>query len=193
MILGGAITLVLLVAINFSCLFFLQGVTIANANSSTDTYRDIYYGCSVLFQVIALILGATYFYNNINYDKDKVLRAKRNQLIYLLIDDLKNARDQLNTFFYADFKEDIEFRKFKDSTVELFTSMSIFIENCESSFDFSSQSYDKLVAPSSIIQTSQLFSILSIEELKRHDLMNLKYQFSTSINHALGVCWAGLK
>lgn len=191
LIFAGAFGILVLVGVNLSCLYLLHGVSLLS--NTTDRIRDIGTICSIIFQIIALVMGGIYFFNNINYDKTKINCSRRNELLLTLVDEYKEARKYLDTFFYNEFKTDDDLKRFKNAAIEMFATISIFIENSENIFVFTDSDYSKLIDPSSVFQNHHLFSINSIEELKKHDLSLLRAQVSTAVNGALSTCWSGIK
>lgn len=189
---GGVFAILLLVTVTLSSIYILQVIPTANLQNPENT-KTLFSVISLGVQGLALMLGLTYFIKNLNYDKQKNSRHHRNELLETLAKEYKDIREFTKPFFYADFKTDDDLKKFKDSVTELFTTITVFVENSETIFDFKEKEYSKLFTPSSILQTNQLFSLRSVEELKKHDLSAFKSQFSSSLVSALGVCWSGLK
>ena len=189
---GAVVGLICLVVVNLTCLFILQGIS-TSTYSSPEFIKNLGSICTIGIQFLALLMGAAYFISNIKYDQEKVLRAKRNELLIALVKEYKDIRKHLNAFFYLDISNDDDLKKFKDATVEYFATIALFIENSEKVFIFTDDEYSKLLAPSSVIETSILFSLQSVADLKKHDMNILRSQFASSYNAALSTCWSGLR
>lgn len=176
------------IAANILTIYAIENVSVFTSNNS-GLLRNIYYIFSMFFQLIAISLGAYYFFKNKAHDQTKLDTEKRNNLLNHLVQEYKTTQTLLNRFFYLDFNSDQELKKFKDSTVEHFSLISTFVEANENLFIFNDNDMKYLLTPSSVIQTNNSFSLASIKELKKHDLSFLKSEFSTSIMLAYKTCW----
>lgn len=185
------VALVLITTCNVITLYSLENIS-SITNSTSDFIRNFYYCFSMGMQILALGLGAFYFFTNADNDKNKVLTSKKNELLNYLVNELKGIRETLERFFDQDFIDDRELRKYKELIVETFSIITIYIESNENIFKFSTEDLENLLEPSSKIQNNHLFTINKVSDFKVHDTSLLKSEMLSAFTNAYKSCWKGI-